>query len=103
MSEARTCTRCGCPEERHHPISCECPLPYGGFTPFGRPAVNFFEVDPTPAPQSDGEVTPCDCGHSAAAHGYVGEDIRSECAECSCVRFKPWPDAEPTQEEPRHD
>jgi hypothetical protein len=34
------------------------------------------------------EPTACrHCGHSADAHGFVGHDIRSECCECSCVRY----------------
>lgn len=35
-------------------------------------------------------VADCDCGHAAETHGFVGADIRSECSECSCVRYRPW-------------
>jgi len=31
----------------------------------------------------------CDCGHDAAAHGFIGSKWRSECSECSCSRFRP--------------
>jgi len=34
----------------------------------------------------------CDCDHTAEQHAYVGDHIGSECSECSCTRFKPWPD-----------
>lgn len=38
----------------------------------------------------------CDCGHSAEVHGWVGVHIRSECAECSCLRYQPWVAETPT-------
>lgn len=32
----------------------------------------------------------CDCGHMPYDHGYVGDDIGSECESCSCSRYCEW-------------
>ncbi len=71
---SRTCPRCGCPEERHHPVSQECPMPYGGFTPRGQRAGDTFTVDPDPTsvyghrPPRPPQVEPANTGDVVHVH-----------------------------------